>query len=105
MQILGCKAVSVVRIRMTIDEIGTPEKRGMVSIIERRASATITVYVPKKVVKDLAVGDVIEVLCIPSPDLKFGWQTFALAKKRGNITDTLFSENDMWQDLFSSLVF
>ena len=105
MQILGCKAVALVRIRLTITHIGTPEKGGIVDITEDAAGKRTIIWIPKSVAGRLSVGSTIEALCIPSPDFTLGLETFALAVKSGDITEQIYARNNFWQTEFSSLVF
>jgi len=105
MQVLGCKSVALARIRLTITHIGTPEKGGIVAVEEHAEGKRTIIWIPKSVAARLAIGNIIEALCVPSPDLTLGLETFALAVKSGNITEQIYARSAFWQDEFSSLIF
>ncbi len=105
MKILGCAAVPLVCIQMTVGDIGIPEKGGIVPLLEKPEEGKLRLYIPKKLAKELFPGSVIEALCVPTPDLSMGYQTFVLAKKDGGITRVIYSAGNYWAEQFRSLVF
>ena len=105
MQILGCKGIPIARIQLVVAHIGIPEKNGIVAITDHVGGKETTIWVPKSVIKHFSVGDVIQALCVMSADLKYGWETFALAIKREGIIEQVYKKSEMWQNEFSSLSF
>ena len=89
---------------MTVTFIGTPEKGGVVCVEESAEGKRTAIWVPRSVAARLVVGDIVEALCVPSPDLALGLDTFALAVKTGRITEQIYAKSDFWERQFSLLV-
>ncbi|MBX4206445.1 hypothetical protein KW784_01530 [Candidatus Parcubacteria bacterium] len=103
MDILGCDAVVVARIRFRIDWMSPGS--GPVELRENLPGGKrFSTWVPKKWAAQLSEGDEVEVLCAVSPDFSLGRETYVLAKKEGNLTRTLFSTSSIWVDVHNKLI-
>ncbi len=106
MKIIGCEAVVVANIQMKIDWISFGSDSDRVEVTEVLSNGRrLQIWVSKEVAIKLKEGDEIDVLAIMSPDLLLGYEVFVLAKKNGNITETIFTAGLPWTEMFSRLVF
>ena len=99
MQILGCKAFPVARIRMEVSDIGFAGKDG-VNIVDNSSGKRTTIWIPRSVANKLTVGDIIEALCLVSPNFRLGMETYAVAVRRGNVTETIYAKSAVWSSEF-----
>lgn len=91
MDVLACKAVPLLRIRMVVGFIG-PRENTHFAIRESKEGG-MTFYLPTRIRKNIAIGDTLDVMCIPMPDMRMDNHVFAANKIVGNDEpQLLFSE-------------
>ncbi|MDP1689646.1 MAG: hypothetical protein Q8L52_00335 [bacterium] len=102
MKILGCTAVAVARVEMSVDQMRTEGKSVCVSETQN-GIVNFSVWIPRRLEKDIQYRDTLVVLCIPTKNLSTAPETMVVAKKEGAKTTIIYSQSSFWLNEFAQM--
>lgn len=101
MEILGCGAIPIAKIKMSIAEMHNDS--GQVVLCEKLSMTEgFWTVVPRHLAKKLTVGDTVTIICVPVKDFKFATETLALMKHTGERMSELIFDREEYYKLLST---